>query len=206
LLCRINHPRVAKIYDYFVEDERHYLILEHLPGRTLRNFIINNGVVSEAMALKWAVQLTKVLQYLHHMDPPIIHRDITPDNIIVGEDGHLSVIDFGAANIFLGTATGTIVGKASYMPPEQFKGRTTTASDIYALGGVLHFITTGEDPSLDLGLSLSDVHQSIARLPVKAPTKLALLINECLKADLKERMPSADTLLHKLEALRGVKV
>ena len=232
LLCSISHARIAKIYDYFVEDDRHYLVLEHIPGRTIRNFIANHGPVNDTIVIRWGKQLAEVLQYLHSLTPPIIHRDLTPDNIIVGEDGQLSVIDFGAANIFLGTATGTIIGKASYMPPEQFKGKASTVSDIYSLGGVLHYISTGHDPELDLNLSPNPSHAQIGLAgntgpnagpntntnttratssdlyldskskaqPKSSPTtKLRAIIQDCLKADSKERIPTAAALMSRLE-------
>jgi hypothetical protein len=212
LLCSISHERIAKIYDYFVEDDRHYLLLEHIPGRTVRNFIANNGPVSETIAIRWGKQLAQVLQYLHCQNPPIVHRDLTPDNIIVGEDGQLSVIDFGAANIFLGTATGTIIGKASYMPPEQFKGKTSTLSDIYSLGGVLHYISTGRDPDLDLNAESESANHKLAATTPSAgrannvasrpPTKLQAIIRDCLEPDSKARVPTATALLSRLESVR----
>lgn len=216
LLCSISHARIAKIYDYFVEDDRHYLMLEHIPGRTIRNFIANNGPVNDTIVIRWGKQLAEVLQYLHGLTPPIIHRDLTPDNIIIGEDGQLSVIDFGAANIFLGTATGTIIGKASYMPPEQFRGKTSTVSDIYSLGGVLHYISTGHDPDPGLNtapnpaLSASTKATLSAKInlepdskptvPAKSgQTKISTIIQDCLKADSRERIPTASALLSRLE-------
>lgn len=102
------------------------------------------------------------------MHPPVIHRDITPDNIVLNEDGKLVLVDFGAANEFLSTVTGTMIGKQGYMPPEQFRGRATTQSDIYALGCTLHFLLTGTDPeplsqprTREIAPSISDEVQQI---------------------------------------------
>jgi serine/threonine protein kinase len=86
------------------------------------------------------------LSYLHSMEPVVIHRDLTPDNLICSEQGRIFLIDFGAANDAIGTATGTMVGKQSYISPEQFRGKAVAASDIYAFGGTLHFLLTGKDP------------------------------------------------------------
>lgn len=75
-----------------------------------------------------------------------MHRDVTPDNLVLANDGHITLIDFGAANEFVGTATGTLIGKQSYISPEQFRGKAQTASDLYSLGCTIFFLLTGEDP------------------------------------------------------------
>jgi serine/threonine-protein kinase len=90
--------------------------------------------------------LAEVVDYIHAQDPPIIHRDLTPDNIVLRGDDSIVVIDFGAANQFVGTATGTLVGKQAYIAPEQFRGKATPQSDIYAFGGTIYFLLTGKDP------------------------------------------------------------
>ncbi len=86
---------------------------------------------------------------------PVIHRDLTPDNIVVKDDGTLVVIDFGAANEFIGNSTGTFVGKQCYISPEQFRGKAVPQSDIYALGCTLHYLLTGSDPQ---ALSVAHPH------------------------------------------------
>jgi serine/threonine protein kinase len=75
-----------------------------------------------------------------------VHRDISADNIILKEDETLSIIDFGAANSFLGTATCTLIGKQAYIPPEQLRGKPTVKSDLYSFGCTLFFLLTGKDP------------------------------------------------------------
>ncbi len=96
--------------------------------------------------LRWAFEIVALLEYLHGMKPPVVHRDLTPENFIIGSDGTITLIDFGAANEFLGTATGTVVGKNAYIPIEQFRGKAAPRSDIYAFGGTLFFLLTAKDP------------------------------------------------------------
>lgn len=146
LLIKLQHPFICKVFDHFVEDGRHYLLLEYIPGRDLRQIVHECGPQDSAAVLKWAMQIASVLSYMHESSPPIIHRDVTPDNIVLKENGEVTLVDFGAANELLGTATGTLVGKQAYIAPEQFRGKATMQSDIYALGGTLFFLLTGQDP------------------------------------------------------------
>ena len=157
-LIKLQHPRIAKIYDHFVENSRDYLVLEYIPGQSLRQYIALEGVRNEDTVLEWANVITGILEYLHKQNPPILHRDVSPDNIVLSDDGKLYIIDFGAANEFIGTATGTLIGKQAYMAPEQFRGKATPASDMYSLGATLYFLLTGHDPE-----ALTVAHPRIAR-------------------------------------------
>lgn len=147
LLQKINHPNIARVHDYFVENGRDYLLLDFIAGNTLRQQLAQYGPISESEALEYALDTIALVSYLHDLNPPIIHRDLSPDNLVVKEDGSLVLIDFGAANELIGTATGTLVGKQAYMAPEQFRGKAGKASDIYGIGATLFFLLTGVDPS-----------------------------------------------------------
>lgn len=145
-LSQLKHPDIASILDYFVEESRHYLLMEYIPGQDLRRLVKEWGAQDKGKVLSWSIMLTDILTYLHSQEPPIVHRDLSPDNIILKEDGRLAVIDFGAANQFIGTATGTMIGKQAYIAPEQLRGKAETRSDLYALGCTMFFLLTGEDP------------------------------------------------------------
>jgi tRNA A-37 threonylcarbamoyl transferase component Bud32 len=146
LLMVLKHPQIANVLDHFVENRRQYLVLEYVPGQNLRRLVEKTGPLPEKRVLELARQMAEILQYLHRQAPPVIHRDFTPDNLILRPDGNLTLIDFGAANEFVGTATGTLVGKQCYMPPEQVRGKATPSSDLYAMGGTLFFLLTASDP------------------------------------------------------------
>lgn len=192
LLARIDHPRIAKIYDFFIEDDHHYLLMEYLEGRNLRQFVQEHGPQKENMAIVWAKQIADILAYLHAMHPPIIHRDLTPDNLIVEEDGSISLIDFGAANQFLSTATGTIIGKTSYMSLEQFRGKSSPPCDIFSFGCTLQFLLLGIDPE-----PFSYSSTATGRDDWKT---LQELIRECKHEDLKAR-PTAQAIADRLGLL-----
>lgn len=146
LLASLDHPRIARVIDIFVEEGRHYLLIEQLKGQDLRRLVQEHGAQDEREVLDWAMQIADIVAYLHGCDPPVIHKDLTPSNLIVDDDGLISLIDFGAANLFLGTATGTIIGKQAYIAPEQLRGKARQSSDLYALGATLYFLLTGLDP------------------------------------------------------------
>ena len=152
-LNALNHPGLARVYDYFVEDDRHYLLMEYIKGTDLRRYIKENGAIAAKETIEWSAQIAKILAYLHEQDPPIVHRDISADNIILRENDTLAIIDFGAANSFLGTATCTLIGKQAYIPPEQLRGKPTVKSDLYSLGCTMFFLLTGHDPE---PISVSD--------------------------------------------------
>jgi tRNA A-37 threonylcarbamoyl transferase component Bud32 len=192
LLAGIDHPRIAKIYDFFVEDAHHYLLMEYLEGSNLRQYVKENGPQKESIVILWAKQIADILTYLHSKQPPIIHRDLTPDNLIVEDDGALSLIDFGAANQFLSTATGTIIGKTSYMSLEQFRGKSSPACDIFSLGCTLQFLLLGIDPE-PFSYSSTATGKSDWK-------NVQELIRECKNQDPKFR-PSAQVIADRLQVI-----
>ena len=146
LLSKLEHRDIAKIYDHFIEDGRHYMTLQYIQGEDLRRLVARRGPISEKRVCHWMKQILSVLRYLEEQSPPVVHRDLTPENIVFRPKGNLAVIDFGAANEFIGTATGTVVGKQGYISPEQFRGKAELKSDIYSLGCTAHFLLTGKEP------------------------------------------------------------
>ena len=100
--------------------------------------------MSHTQAHDIALQMCDILKILHSHN--IVHRDFTPDNLILNSKGKLKLIDFNVAQQVQGGSTGTIVGKHAYLPPEQFRGKATGQSDLYAFGATLFFILTGRDP------------------------------------------------------------
>lgn len=146
LLAQLDHPQIVKLKDHFTEDGRKYMVLEHVSGRTLRDLVRHCGPLKQDQVIQLGLQMAGILRYLHGRVPPVVHRDFTPDNLVLQNDGTIVLIDFGAANEFLAEATGTLIGKQGYMSPEQIKGKAEPLSDIYSLGGTMFFMLTGKDP------------------------------------------------------------
>ncbi len=187
----LNHPGIARVYDYFVEDDRSYIVMEHVDGINMRQLVAQQGVQSEARVISWAQDITEILGYLHEQSPPVVHRDVTPDNLVLTNLGEVKLIDFGASNQYLGTATGTLVGKHAYMPPEQIRGKTEPASDIFALGATMHFWLTGVEPE-----PLSTSHPATVK-PGISPEIDALVV-ALTQMDVSKRINSAAALREEL--------
>ncbi len=146
ILSRLNHNRIVKLIDFFIEDHRGYLVLERIDGHSLRQKVSESGRLTETEVRSLALQMCEMLEYLHGLEPPVVHRDFTPDNLILSKDGVLKLVDFNVAQQQESTATGTVVGKHCFISPEQFRGKPTSQSDIYSMGATLYYLLTGEDP------------------------------------------------------------
>ena len=131
-LQKLRHPMFPVIYD-LIWDNACYIVMEYIQGITLRECMERNGCVGEEKACVWAKQLLDVLQYLHTRKPPVIYRDLKPDNIMVCPDGHLRLVDFGAAGRrSYGTKEGEgteMAATPGYGAPEQFGGRTSPVKE-----------------------------------------------------------------------------
>ncbi|QBD81357.1 tetratricopeptide repeat protein [Ktedonosporobacter rubrisoli] len=154
LLLDLNHPCIPRVRDFFMEEGRHYLVMDFIEGRTLGDILEQDGKVAgvngahgieEARARSWAQQVCSVLGYLHRQNPPIIFRDLKPSNIMVTGRDEIKLIDFGIARTFQSQRQATIIMTIGYAPPEQLHGMPEPRSDLYALGATLHRLLTHHD-------------------------------------------------------------
>lgn len=171
LLKSLHHPGIVSLFDFFIEDQRAYLVLEYASGKTLKDLCREEGRLSEAQTCAIGIKLCDILLYLHDQSPPIVHRDFTPDNLILDDYGNVKLIDFMVAQREDGKEVIKIAGKREYIAPEQFRGKATCQSDIYALGKILFFLLTGHSPSV---LASSDI---LPFLPDATPD-LAVLVSK----------------------------
>jgi tRNA A-37 threonylcarbamoyl transferase component Bud32 len=193
ILRQLDHNQIVKLIDFFVEDHRGYLVLEHIDGRSLLDIVHADGPLPEPEARRLAVQMCKMQNYLHTLTPPVVHRDFTPDNLILHKDGTLKLVDFNVAQQKESTSTGTVVGKHAYLSPEQFRGRPTPQSDIYSLGASLFFILTGEEPE-----PINVQHPR--RLKPELSEAIDRIVARATAIELNERYPSAAELEKDLAA------
>ncbi|MBS1990812.1 MAG: serine/threonine protein kinase [Cyanobacteria bacterium SZAS LIN-3] len=187
VLAKIDHPNIVKVFDHFTEGGRQYIVLEYIRGLDLGQLVKDSGLVTDAAALNVARQISAALCYLHSQSPPIVHRDVTPDNLLMRPDGQVMIVDFGAAKEIISGFTGTLIGKQGYMAPEQFKGRPEPASDMYSLGATLYYLATGNAPE-PLSASatlLGDPSDEPAR------SHLRSIISRCTEPEASKRLSSA---------------
>lgn len=149
ILSQLNCDALPKVYDYYQLSDSNVMIEEFLPGQNLTDFINSNGKISCTQTVKIILELCDIVQFLHSQKNSIIHRDIKPDNIICGADGHIKLIDFGAARNYKIYQTKDTVyfGTLGYAPPEQFGfGQTDHRTDIFSIGMTMLHMLTGKAP------------------------------------------------------------
>lgn len=152
ILAGLDHPGLTRVIDLFHDEKTSYLVMELVEGVTLTRMVEDSvGPLSQEAVRRLAEQALDVLEYLHQNDPPIIVRDIKPDNLMVTRDGRLKLIDFGLAKrLIVGEDTDSIVrgmGTDCFAPMEQYgEGVTDQRSDLYSLAATLYFALTGAPP------------------------------------------------------------
>ncbi len=197
MLAGLRHPNLPRIYEQFAEIGRQYLVMDFIEGQTLETYLSQCGdslPVDEVLQI--GLQLCDVLDYLHSRQPPIIFRDLKPENVMISQDGQLSLIDFGIARHFKpGQSRDTIAfGSPGYAAPEQYgKAQTTPRSDIYSLGAMLHHLLSGNDPS--------NSPFRFASLQLPAPAGLEALIFQMVEINEDKRPESANVVKQELQRL-----
>ncbi len=197
VLQGLDHPGIPRYQDDFTLGPRdapdgYALVQEYIPGRTLEQVRATGGL-SEAEMVAWFVQILDVLHYIHRRQPPIIHRDIAPKNIIIEEGGRAHLIDFGAVQNRVrnaDSALGTSVGTFGYAPTEQFMGRASPASDMYSLAVSYLAMATGRDPE-DLPHDGANLDVRTALAPLRLDARLSLLLERMTEPDPTRRLGDA---------------
>lgn len=149
MVMRFNgNPNIVSVYDCFYENGTVYMEMEYLRGATLKEHIRDNSTLSPAEAVYVAKNITNALIVTHSAS--ILHRDITPDNVVLCENGDIKLIDFGAARQVVAERTQnfSIILKPGFAPPEQYKkkGNQGTWTDVYSVGATLYYMLTADIP------------------------------------------------------------
>lgn len=201
--ANLQSPYIVNIYDWGLDDETYYIVMEFLKGTDLKTAIQERGVINQRKAAEIGSQIAQALSVAH--EGGIIHRDIKPQNIMIQPDGNIKVMDFGIARA--GDAglsqTATVLGTAHYVSPEQAQGKELTgASDIYSLGVVLYEATTGKLP-FDGQDAVSVAVKQVNEIPAAPSTinpnidpNLEAIIMKALEKDPARRFADAAEFRH----------
>jgi len=193
-----GHPQIPKLMAYFEQDQRLYLVQEFVEGPTLLEELATEGVFSEEKV--WAVlkDMLPVLQFIHERN--IIHRDVKPQNVIRrNSDGRLVLIDFGVAKLVSETGlyqVGTVIGSPEYMAPEQLRGQSFPASDLYCLGAMCAHLLTQVPPLQMMDLESDRWVWRDFLLPGQRVSRhLGQVLDKLLQSAVSRRYPSAVAVL-----------
>ena len=202
VLAELNHPAIPKIYDYFTQGDKSFLVQEFIEGKDLEAYL--NGVtdfIPEDQVVEWAIQLCDVLSYLHgHKPEPIIFRDMKPSNVMLDAHNNIRLIDFGIARPFIAGQKGTMIGTEGYSPPEQYRGEAGPTGDIYALGATVHHLLTKQDPRIEPPFSFSE--RPVRKANPAVTIELEAVVNTSLNYNPSERFPGAKAMKDALLSLR----
>jgi len=209
----LSHPNIVQVYDRGdTEDGSSYIAMEYVPGGTLKERIVEGGPLDARLAASYGYQVAEALGAAHAKG--IIHRDIKPQNVLITGPGQAKVVDFGIARAASATGdshtrTGTVMGTAGYMSPEQALGLPATPkSDLYSLGIVLYEAVTGRLPfTAENPIAVSMKHVNEAPRPPKdlnpaVPDGMNAVIMRLLSKDPEDRYPDAEALAEDLWRVR----
>ncbi|WP_129677756.1 PQQ-binding-like beta-propeller repeat protein [Candidatus Chloroploca sp. Khr17] len=205
LLATLQHPAIPKVYDFFEEHHRVYLVLELVDGKDLEAVLDEaRGPLDELRVARWAIQICDVLHYIHHHQPEaIVFRDMKPSNVMVDSNERIVLIDFGIArNLNRSDRKGTMIGTEGYSPPEQYRGLAEPVGDLYALGATLHHLLTASDPRLETPFTFQD--RPMRQINPKLSPDIERIVVKALEYEMAARWQSAEEMKQALMAIPGV--
>jgi len=198
MMYKINHPNIVKLYSHFEDENFCYLIMEYIKNGNLFTFRNNqpSKTLNPNQCAKILVDLISALYYLHNMTPNIIHRDIKLENLLICENGHIKLTDFGVSNYYENIARKTKVGTENYYSPEMYKNEGYDKRiDIWAIGVLLFELLCGYPP-----FQSNNLKENIQNIKIKWPDKINFLakdlISKILKYNPEERLTLKEILNH----------
>ncbi|HEY7198551.1 MAG TPA: Stk1 family PASTA domain-containing Ser/Thr kinase [Gaiellaceae bacterium] len=206
----LSHPNIVSIYDRGEADGIPYIAMEVIEGRSLKELILTRGALPVGQAIDYAKQILGALRFAHRHG--IIHRDIKPHNILLGNEDRLKVTDFGIARAGASqmTEVGSIMGTAQYLSPEQARGApVTAASDLYSLGIVLYELLTGQvpftgDSAIEIAMKhLNEIPRPPSAIRPEITPELDQVVLRALAKNPEDRYQSADELQEDLDRVEA---
>jgi serine/threonine protein kinase len=206
----LQHPNVVSVYDRGSYDDTYYIAMEYLPGRTLKQLIRDEAPLDPVRAIDITIQILKAARFAHRRG--VIHRDLKPHNVIVDESDHAKVTDFGIARAGASdmTETGSIMGTAQYLSPEQAQGLAVSeSSDLYSIAVVLYEMLSGRVPfDADAAVTIALKHVSeappaISTINPSVPPELEQVVMWALNKNPGDRPKDADEFVAALEQAKA---
>jgi eukaryotic-like serine/threonine-protein kinase len=206
----LQHPNVVNVFDRGAHDGTYYIAMEFLQGETLKDLIKREAPLSQERAIDIGIQILRAAGFAHNRG--VIHRDFKPHNVMIGPQGNVKVTDFGIARAGASemTETGSIMGTAQYLSPEQAQGHGVSApSDLYSIGVILYEMLAGKvpfegDSAVSIALKhLSEPPQRLAALRPDIHPALEGVVMKALAKQPQQRFGSADEFIAALEAARS---
>ena len=197
LLYKLHHTNLPKVSDYFIENDRYYLIMTYVEGKDLDSILRKEGQsgLAQDKVVTWSKQILEVLDYLHSRKPPVIYRDLKPANIMIDKTGKVMLVDFGIARVIHedSETKKSIVGTPAYMPFEQVQGKPVPASDIYSLGVTMYHLLTSEFSEEPFKFKpVREINPSVSG-------NIEKIIMKALSFQIKDRFSSAKEMLESFE-------
>ena len=210
-VSNLSHPNIVEVYDVGEEDGNHYIVMEYIEGKTLKQLLKKRESLTLTEVIDIMTQLSDGISHAH--ESYIIHRDIKPQNIMIEDDGRIKITDFGIAmalNATQLTQTNSVMGSVHYLPPEQASGKSATVkSDIYSLGILMYELLTGNVPfkgdnAVEIALKhMKDKIPSIRKQDPSIPQSVENIILKATAKNPRNRYDSAkemhEDLLHCLD-------
>ncbi len=204
LLYRLRHKNLPRVTEYFIEGGSMFLVMDYIDGENLEKIAsrLPGRRISVEHCVKWMSEVLHILTYLHNQDPPIIHRDVKPSNIMLTKEGEIFLVDFGTARAS-GSLTFTRVGTPGFASMEHFTGKFCPSSDLYSLGATFHSLLSGDDPANREDFDFPPL--SIYRDDI--PNVLQQILEKMLQLKKEDRYQSAEEVLNDLDNIedKGLK-
>lgn len=206
----LSHPNIVKVFNVSYGDRLQYIVMEHVEGITLKEYIEQQGKLGIKETVHFTMQILRALQHAH--DKGIVHRDIKPQNILLLSNGNIKVTDFGIARFSYSdtkTMTDSAIGSVHYISPEQARGDTTDArADIYSVGVVMYEMLTGQlpfqsDNSVSVALmQLQSDPKRPRELNSSIPVGLEQIVMHAMQKSSKDRYQAAAEMLLDIEEFK----
>lgn len=207
-LKKLRHPNIVQLYGFGEQDGQLFYAMELIEGNSLQEELRHGRRFTWREVVQIAIDICAALKHAH--DHGIIHRDLKPANLLYTREEQVRLLDFGIAKLFgsTGATTGSVMGTADYMAPEQAEGKAVgPRTDLYSLGSVMYALLAGRPPFL--GKSVPEVVHKVrfespipvSRLAVDVPIELEQFIDQLLEKNPQKRVPTALAAAHRLKAM-----